>query len=533
MTAAAIALCGCSNSQNPDSQSPSSSPTDVPPPLSGGGPALTQTSYDTKITSFDGTKIAATVFVPNAPANTPVPLIVHSHGWGARRMTSLDPKGIANLFYQPPEQAVKIANENGYYVISYSERGWGDSGGTDEVMSPAYEGKDFEAVLDWAEANLGPQLALRDGKLAVGLLGYSYGAAFQLMGASLDERVAVIVPALIGHSGFPPGLPTPQPQSAWGQLLQAGAIAGSAKLDPIYVQGSKESLQTGVFPQSLIDLTAANWPSAYCDFDVDPNPGQFVPHVPTFLVQGWNDTLFSVNEGLKNAQCLRDKGGADVHLLIQQYGHTLPGQLRIPKGDGVTGVAMQAQVDCGDGGNFNLAEAMYSFIDEHLRGVAASGPHVDVPQTCVTLDDNTGMTFDTIDAIPTGNTPYVVSATTVSGPNFIPLYTASAQKILLGIPHMAINVAVADSATPYAFFGIGIQRVGSSTATLLDDQIFPIHGTGDFDTDMLGVETVLNAGDVVGIMASNSSDQYAYPTPESETPATYTFSGTFSLPFLN
>jgi hypothetical protein len=68
---------------------------------------------------------------------------------------------------------------------------------------------------------------------------------------------------------------------------------------------------------------------------------------------------------------------------------------------------------------------------------------------------------------------------------------------MAGIPHMSFTITSSSSA-PWAYFGIGIQRAGSRKFELLDEQVFPIQGTGAFDADLGGVSANLGKGDVVG-----------------------------------
>ena len=500
-------------------------------PLTGGGPALTQTSYDATVISFDGTPIEITVFVPNAPANTPVPLMINGNPWGGHRLETLPVQGLINkAFFTESEAAAQTANENGYFLISYDERGWGDSGGVDELMSPGYEGKDLQAILDWAQDNLGPQLAYRNGQLVAGMEGWSYGGANQLMGASLDPRISVIVPALTWNSlvtSLAPGLPTPQPKGEWSSLLLLTAEFMGATLNPSFKTDMQDAANGEVDP-GLIQMATPNGPNAYCSGGVDPNPGQSLPTIPVFLVQGWADTLFSANQAVANAQCLR-QSSPDVRLLIQQYGHSLPFSQKIPNGDGIIGVAMQDQITCGTQ-TFKLSDAMYSFVDQYIRGPAASGPSVNVPQTCVTLDDSSGLVLD---SIPVGNTSFTIVSTSIKRTTFIPLYTVTTPRALAGIPHLTITITADKSdEPPYAYFGIGVKRKGSLSDTLLDDQVLPIQGAGSYDADMIGVAASLNAGDVVGVIADVSSSQYDYGKI-SRKAGNYSVSGTFSLPFAD
>lgn len=514
---------GCDSSGN--------DPTTGAPPLTGAGPALVQGHYDATVTSFDGTSIAITVFVPDAPADTPVPLVVHSHGWGAQRMHSLEPRGLVDkVMYSKPETAAKLANENGYYVISFDQRGWGESGGTDQIMDPEYEGRDFRAVLDWAEANLGPQLARRNGKLVVGTLGYSYGGGFQLMAASIDDRVAAIVPSLAWYNfphGIGPGAPVPQPRTEWIDILVFAAKAFGHSMYPNLLPDLLTAASTGVAPQWIIDVGNTRGANAYCEGHPNVAMNQRIPTVPTLLVQGWQDTLLNANQAIETASCLRD-AGADVRLLIQQYGHTLPIQQTIPKGDGVLGVAMQTTVTCGSQ-SFDLAEAMYSFLDEAIRGNARSGPHVELPRNCLTLDDQTGITPA---AVPQAGETFRVPSSTVSDRRFIPLYTATETRDLAGVPHIRATIESLAGADAYVYLGIGIRRAGSSTEELLDDQLLPIQGAGRYDLDMAGVACRLQPGDVLGLLASNHSPQFAYQTAASRRPAGFAIAGRVALPFV-
>ena len=314
-----------------------------PPPLQGGGPALSAGSYDAKVISFDGTPIAITLFVPNAPANTPVPLILMHPGWAVPRARALQPGG---QFYFAPQEAAKLANDNGYFVISFDERGFYESGGTVELSSPDYEGRDIQAILDWAEANLKPQLAYRSGQLVSASLGLSYGAGTQLIGAVVDSRITTIVPAA-GWNSLGSSLdPDNVPKSQWSGILYRAAMFGSDRnVDPRMTELYDEQL-TGSVDSGLIDSFSPNGLQDYCG--TTPPPGFGVPRVSAFLVQGEADTLFNMNEGVANAACLRAAGN-DVRLLIEHYGHTLPLQPDAP----FFIFGLEEQVQCGSQ-NFNL-----------------------------------------------------------------------------------------------------------------------------------------------------------------------------------
>ena len=74
-------------------------------------------------------QICYTLFKPaGATRKRPVPMIFHSHGWGGSRTTD--------------RAAFSRWLDHGYAVLSFDQRGFGESGGHAQVMNPAYEGRD-------------------------------------------------------------------------------------------------------------------------------------------------------------------------------------------------------------------------------------------------------------------------------------------------------------------------------------------------------------------------------------------------------
>ena len=71
-------------------------------------------------------KICWTVFKPaRASRDHKVPFMMHSHGWGGSRTT--DPAAFRRWL------------DAGYGVLSFDQRGFGDSGGFAHVENPRYE----------------------------------------------------------------------------------------------------------------------------------------------------------------------------------------------------------------------------------------------------------------------------------------------------------------------------------------------------------------------------------------------------------
>src|SRR5712691_6526265 len=99
--------------------------------------ASTIVQFDHDVTSSDGTLIATTVFLPaGASAEATVPVVLMTHGWGGSRTTTATGT-VADLL------------DNGYAVITWDSRGFGDSGGEAEVDSQPYEVKDAQAIIDY------------------------------------------------------------------------------------------------------------------------------------------------------------------------------------------------------------------------------------------------------------------------------------------------------------------------------------------------------------------------------------------------
>src|SRR4051812_16886884 len=78
-------------------------------------------------------KICYTLFKPaGASKSHQVPMVMHSHGWGSSRTTT------ASSFEKYLDA--------GFGVLSFDQRGFGQSGGKARVESPDYEGRDVERL---------------------------------------------------------------------------------------------------------------------------------------------------------------------------------------------------------------------------------------------------------------------------------------------------------------------------------------------------------------------------------------------------
>jgi predicted acyl esterase len=127
-----------------------------------------QISYET-IPGVGGTSLKAFVVEPTGQGSGPFPLLVMPSSWA-----------VPDIEYVGA--AAKLAKESGYVVVSYTSRGFWDSGGEIDIAGPETVG-DVSKVIDWAIAN-----AHADGT-KVGAAGISYGAGQSLLAAANDRRI--------------------------------------------------------------------------------------------------------------------------------------------------------------------------------------------------------------------------------------------------------------------------------------------------------------------------------------------------------
>ncbi len=209
-----------------------------PPPVGQSRPGQI---YNVYIQAPTGDTVAMTVFEPaTVVGGKTYPLVLHGHGFGGSRDTSLTSSspsktstvtGSANTGGNIPP--LVAAN---YGVISFDQRGHGESGGKIRVMDPDFEGKDYLAIMDWAQAKLswlayGPTLDGNDAHEPImGAIGGSYGGMYQYMLLNIDKRhrlramVPQIAPSNLNFSLFQNGVI----KSEWDSVLFGlGTGAGS------------------------------------------------------------------------------------------------------------------------------------------------------------------------------------------------------------------------------------------------------------------------------------------------------------------
>src|SRR4051812_12775609 len=250
---------------------------------------------DATVTSFDGTQIAVHFFpAAGLAAGARAPTVLFGPGWGSGGETddeSATDTGTGIVGVGPLRHA-------GYNVVTWDPRGFGSSGGTVEVDSPGFEGRDAQAIIDFVARQPDAQLDA-PGDPRLGMSGGSYGGGIQLVTAAIDRRVDVIVPDIAWHSLVSAQYKQQTVKSGWGSLLYALGVEGSHNhLDPTLPQAFTDGPALGSFAQSQVAFFGSRGPADLLDRI----------HVPTFLMEGTVDTLFPLQESVDNWPALRRNG---------------------------------------------------------------------------------------------------------------------------------------------------------------------------------------------------------------------------------
>ncbi|KRF36914.1 alpha/beta hydrolase family protein [Nocardioides sp. Soil805] len=398
-------------------------------------------------------EICYSLFKPaGASRRHPVPMIWHSHGWGGSRTT--DPAAFATFL------------DSRYGVLSFDQRGFGESGGHAYVENPAVEGKDVArlirvmARLPWVRQD-GP------GDPRLGAIGGSYGGGYQFLAAftSLERRGTPVLDAMapeitwndLNESLAPEGVV----RTAWAAALSAASLPTDA-LPPRVYKALVEGAATGTWPDGSVPGTedmptffAQNGPAFHVA------QGRRLP-IPVLFGQGTTDSLFPLQQGLANWRSAITRT-ARRHSIFVAYngGHVLPGVL--PRGIDVTSDPCSQQLA---GGDFEALSKR--FFDEQLKGrrtgLRGYGRlHLATPSsTCTTVRS----------PAPTA----VRSVGTVTSPTAagVPLAyeIAPGPLRLAGTPHLT-GTMTALGVRSRAFYGLA---VGTSPvdATLVQNNVLPV-----------------------------------------------------------
>ncbi len=483
------------------------------------------------------TKIYLTVMVPTGcPAGTTFPLVLNAPGWGMTRFHNAAKDNTLNTTAQMFVGLLGLIPAlpwYGYVVISFDERGMGDSvpkngGGLARVIDPALETKDAMAIIDWAYDNAStysiqtePDSGIAK-DIKVGAIGISYGAGFQPTLAALDPRVDAIIPAGSWHDVAYSLLPGDVVKTNWDDIL---CLAGNGTMQVTPLVSSvcgaiQQNTSSNVNVRSLSDVLAITdtpgntpeqvghddlvnffyghgmnyfhdqeqaslpWLSLTDRSSLLPDGAESTLRaVPALFLQGNRDVLFNLTEGYWNWNYFNQAGG-DVRLLSNEGGHVNPlaGEPGV-----ITGTPA-----CG--GTPDAVDAALAWFDHYLKGNVISPVFDAIPShICISVVDTNSAATATpvgvvLDDFPVGsqsgtgalvntfNSPQATNVSaTASQPVFVPMTTVTGSDyVLAGAPTMAsITVSAGTGATPgqsaNAFVGTGIMRSGQ--LILVDAQV--------------------------------------------------------------
>lgn len=252
--------------------------------------AVPGTPRDLDVTSFDGTRIRAHWFpLEGADDDEPAPAILMGPGWGQAGDTNEGTTGLLGA------ASIGALRDNGYHVLTWDPRGFGESDGTAEVNSPDTEARDVGVLLDWVAAQPGVQLD-GEGDPRSGMIGGSYGGGIQTVTAAVDCRVDALVPVMAWHSLETSLYKAETPKAGWANILNQ--VAASRPVDP-----HVEAAATSMNATGTVSAEDIEW-------FVERGPGDLVEDItaPTLFVQGTVDTLFTLDEAITNYRALRDNG---------------------------------------------------------------------------------------------------------------------------------------------------------------------------------------------------------------------------------
>lgn len=475
--------------------------------------------YDVDIPSFDGTLLRATVYQPNLNSNQTAPLILHSHSFSTFRMSQ--PLSMYGTIMFAGKTALQLWRQ-GYWVISFDQRGHGDSGGRINLMSADYEVKDVSSVINWAEVHL-PRLTQLENGSAIGMLGESYTGELQLLASTQDSRIDAIVPIHtwydLSHSLYPQGV-----AKGWlTTLILAGNLLNYGRVNSVINDGYLYTIRKGGTTDAFAENLEKRSLKTFCD------QGQ-LPQADALVFQGFQDTLFGMDQGIQIRNCFL-RAGKDVRFIGTQKGHMLP----MVQQDGLMPIHnVDKQIHCGNH-QYSSSQMILDWFDEKLKQHSHSAGYI--PRVCLTLNHHQGLTMNDI---PVGGQRFSFSPISIHGnyagllewvlkptstilrnfhlqkaenttarlrPAFIPLTTVEKTQYLIGVPLLHAQVTTDDKTSMPTLF-IGLARKHQHSIDLISKQVTPVHGAGVHKVLLGGISTMLNAGDQVGVVIYSYSNQY-------------------------
>ncbi|MFJ9433544.1 alpha/beta fold hydrolase [Streptomyces sp. NPDC101490] len=241
---------------------------------------------------LDGVRLDTSYFTGDGAGRRPAVLLGHGFG-GSKDDVRAQAEGLAR---------------DGYAVLTWSARGFGASTGEIGLNDPEHEVKDVRKLIDWLADR--PEVLLdKPGDPRVGVTGASYGGAISLLAAGHDPRVDAVAPQItywnLADALFPDGVF----KKLWAGIFfsagdrpegpgQSGAAAACGRFTPELCGLYQRVAVAGKPDAAARALLEARSPSAVADRI----------KVPTLLVQGQSDSLFTLAQSDAAARALTANG---------------------------------------------------------------------------------------------------------------------------------------------------------------------------------------------------------------------------------
>jgi len=404
------------------------------------------------VTSFDGTPIEVN-FYPAAglQQGQTAPTVLEGSFWGLPAYSSLigtvNSIGVESFSIDAELVGPATLIADGYNVITWDSRGWYASGGQVNDDSPAYEGRDVSAIINWLATQPAAELKGPNDPV-VGMTGFSYGGGIQLSTAAIDHRLAAIEPNMSWYSLGEALYPNQVIKAGWGNILCDIGDAVGARYAPELANTCGAVVSGDITPGEVA-------------FEEGASPGPLIKQIttPTLLLAGTVDTLFPINGDIRTYEALR-AAGTPVKMMWYCGGHGICNQ--------------------NPGPSSHVAEAEIAFLNKYLKGQNVStGPGFEYLDQTGTWRSATSYPVASTGKLTAGGSgTLVISPLDTSG-----LLGVEATKALNGlniqIPAPSTTVeTLANPELSLTYNGVATkantpifaQLVESSTGTVLDNQ---------------------------------------------------------------
>jgi len=419
---------------------------------------------ETVVTSFDGTPIVANFFPADGLADgAKAPTVLEGPGWSSPGEDDPEAQGSDST----GNPGVGTLRHAGYNVLTWDPRGFGDSGDMARVDSKDYEGRDVQALLDYIAQQPEAQLDAA-GDPRAGMAGVSYGGGIQNVTAAIDRRIDAIVPTIAWHSLITSLYKSGDVKSGWGvALCGLGHVNGLADglIGPAGTQtGSVDPHVTSACASGTATGTVSQEDKAWFE---SRGPGDELIsriHVPTLIVQGTVDTLFTLKEGMQNYEVLK-RSGVPLKMMWFCGGHGA-----CQTGSGTPGYVEQRTIAWLDryvkGDTGADTGPAFEWIADDGRWRSASA----FPLSLIGSLNGSGS--GTLPLTPAGQSGALILATPVAADALnVPIQAAAKETDLLGEPQLKLTYS--GSGTPQDGF-VYAQLVDEQRNIVVGNQVTPV-----------------------------------------------------------